>query len=654
MRGTAAAVLVAAAATLLAGEANPGAADAPDWLRQAARRPLTEAQRQSPAVVLLDEETSHVDASGDIRTRRRYVAKILTVEGRAAATLRALYLTDTGSVRDIHGWAVRPSGESVELGKTHVVDTALVGNDVYNEVRQRIIGLGPNPEPGVVFGAEVTTDGRSLFGQLAWQLQDRWPVARVARSVELPPGWRAASTTFNRDPVEPMVAGTTWTWALEDLSPIADEPAGAPWSSLAPRIAVTLDPGRSVGGPPSFFDWVGVSRWMAAQGEAASTPDASVETRARAEVGQAPGAGGMAALAAVAQRVQYVSIQIGMGRGGGYRPRPAAEVLAKGHGDCKDKASLLRALLAAIGQRAYLVAVFAGDPGYVREAWPSPHQFNHMIVGILVDETSRFPAAAQVPGIGAMLFFDPTDPFTPIGELPVADQGGFGLVLTPSGGALVRLPEASAEANRFVRTVDAVVDAAGGLSGNVRDRYTGGAAAAARADYRGQSAESRAHAAAGRVNAEIPRAELGGVAAEDGEREFAVTSSLRAPGYAQIIQGRLALVRCPTRLAALLPALGQAQRRTPVALEARSLAEQFVLALGPGLAIDELPAAISSEGAYGSCTVKVRRDGSRVVIEREITTRRVIVPPADYEAVRRFVEAARAVDGATIVLARGR
>ena len=73
-----------------------------------------------------------------------------------------------------------------------------------------------------------------------------------------------------------------------------------------------------------------------------------------------------------AQSVRYVSIQTGIGRGGGYRPHAAIDVFAKSYGDCKDKANLMRAMLKVVGIVAIPVSIYSGDPNYVRSSWPSP------------------------------------------------------------------------------------------------------------------------------------------------------------------------------------------------------------------------------------------------------------------------------------------
>jgi tetratricopeptide (TPR) repeat protein/transglutaminase-like putative cysteine protease len=76
----------------------------------------------------------------------------------------------------------------------------------------------------------------------------------------------------------------------------------------------------------------------------------------------------------VAMKFRYISISFGAGR---YKPHSAEEVLANQYGDCKDKHTLITALLKAAGIRAWPALIGAGmkfDAGV-----PSPAQFNHVI-----------------------------------------------------------------------------------------------------------------------------------------------------------------------------------------------------------------------------------------------------------------------------------
>jgi tetratricopeptide (TPR) repeat protein len=76
----------------------------------------------------------------------------------------------------------------------------------------------------------------------------------------------------------------------------------------------------------------------------------------------------------VAKNFRYVSLSLGVGR---YQPHAAADVLHNQYGDCKDKHTLLAALLEAEGLHASSVLINSSrklDPDV-----PSPSQFDHVI-----------------------------------------------------------------------------------------------------------------------------------------------------------------------------------------------------------------------------------------------------------------------------------
>ncbi len=75
----------------------------------------------------------------------------------------------------------------------------------------------------------------------------------------------------------------------------------------------------------------------------------------------------------VSTRTRYVGIDFGIGR---YQPHLAAEVLANNYGDCKDKDTLLEALLRAKGFPTAPALIGVGVAPV--EAVPSPAVFNHV------------------------------------------------------------------------------------------------------------------------------------------------------------------------------------------------------------------------------------------------------------------------------------
>jgi tetratricopeptide (TPR) repeat protein len=94
----------------------------------------------------------------------------------------------------------------------------------------------------------------------------------------------------------------------------------------------------------------------------------------------------------VSSQIHYVGIDLGIGR---YQPHFAAEVLGNQYGDCKDKHTLLAALLEAVGIQAspvLIASLNALDPDV-----PSPSQFDHLISAVrLGDKLAWLDTTAEV------------------------------------------------------------------------------------------------------------------------------------------------------------------------------------------------------------------------------------------------------------------
>jgi len=136
--------------------------------------------------------------------------------------------------------------------------------------------------------------------------------------------------------------------------------------------------------------------------------------------------------------IRYAGVEVG---DGSIVPRAPKGVLRQKYGDCKDKATLLVALLRASGLHAH-VALVDADTGFDTIAeLPGISHFNHAIV--VIDARNAGEPA---------LWIDPTDEFARPGELPLEDQGRFALIASDSTTALTRTPEAASTANRLRET----------------------------------------------------------------------------------------------------------------------------------------------------------------------------------------------------------
>jgi transglutaminase-like putative cysteine protease/tetratricopeptide (TPR) repeat protein len=89
----------------------------------------------------------------------------------------------------------------------------------------------------------------------------------------------------------------------------------------------------------------------------------------------------------VATQIRYIGVAFGIGR---YQPHTAAEILANQYGDCKDKHTLLAAMLSAAGISSDAVLIGAGVR--FNPAVPSPAAFNHVITRVTLAATTGKPA----------------------------------------------------------------------------------------------------------------------------------------------------------------------------------------------------------------------------------------------------------------------
>jgi hypothetical protein len=614
--------------------------DAPAWLRQAAALPTPDYAAESAAVVIVDEESQTIDGSGLVTTVRKHALRILNESGKGAAAARAVYITGSGKVRELQAWLIRPSS-AIKYGKDKTLDVALVNNDVYNEVRAKYISATSAAEKGCVFGYESVTEEHAMFLQAEFTFRGHYPVVSSRFSVTLPEGWRTETVKLAGSLPEPVTNGATRVWEMRDL----------PATGTTPRLAVNFIPDRAagVGGAVPFTSWSDVSRWLAALADPQAAPDAAITAKARAlTTGADTEFARIQKLAQFTQSINYVSIQTGIGRGGGYRPHPASLVFAKSYGDCKDKANLMRALLKAAGMDAFPVAVYAGSRTHVRKEWPSPQQFNHVIVAVKIGEGTDAPAVLQHPLFGRLLIFDPTDPDTPVGSLPELEQGSYGLIASAENRELIKLPVAQVSAEREERVTESVLSANGDLSAKIEERTTGEAAArelrlyhhASQAQYK-QAIEQRiARGVQGAVVSRIEPAEQGS--------EFRLTVEFSAPHYAQSMQGRL-LVFKPT-LVGRRDAMPLGDTGGSVTLSSQAYVETVKVKLPAGFKVDELPPKTELDTPFGKYSLLCEAATTELILHRTLEMRAGSVNAKDNAALRAFYKKIMDAEQSPVVL----
>jgi hypothetical protein len=631
--------------------------DTPAWLTQAAAQSAPAYPQDVTAVVLVNDKRMEIASDGRITTTTTYAVRVLRREGRDYATARELYLTDTGKVRELHAWLLRPSGQTKKYGKDETLDFAAEPNDVYNEYRFKAILAKDDAEPGAVFGYQSVTEDRSITSQESWFFQDDLPTLDSRFTLALPAGWHATDVIFNHEKIAPTVAGSTYMWELKNLPPIPSEPASPAWTNIAPRLAVSYFPAEGAQAPNvrTFANWTDVSRWVseladpqADSNDALATKAMQLTATSKTELEK------IQAIARFVQTIQYISIDFNVGRGGGIRPRPATQVLAKNYGDCKDKANLMRAMLKAVGIKSYLVAIYSGDPNFVREEWAYPSQFNHCIIAVQISDATKAPTVITHPKLGRLLIFDATDDATPVGDLPDDEQGSLALIVAGDDGSLVRMPTTPPESNQLERTAEVTLSSDGSIAATLHERFVGQAATGARREFRALSRPDYAGViehwiTRGATGAKVSKVEP----ADDREAgRFALDVDFTAAGYGQLMQGRLLVFKPAIVSRSEFLNFTGGKREHPVVLSSHAFSESVKVNLPAGFDVDELPDPVKLDAPFGTYSASYEVKDGQLRFTRSFVQRATTIPADQYAQVRGFFERIRAAEQSPVVLAK--
>jgi tetratricopeptide (TPR) repeat protein/transglutaminase-like putative cysteine protease len=239
------------------------------------------------------------------------------------------------------------------------------------------------------------------------------------------------------------------------------------WAS-AHKVRETDDELKKAGQlPPDFpevqlttFDsWEQVGQWYASLERDRREPTQKIKERASSLVaGRSTDADKAQALYDfVARNFRYVSLSFGVGR---YQPHAAEEVLGNEYGDCKDKNTLLRALLEAVGIESGSALV--NSSAKIDSAVPSPAQFNHVIT---------------VARVGSeMMWMDTTAEVAPFRLLMPSLRNKRALVIAADKPAqLMTTPAEAPFAQRATVELDGKISALGKLDARVKQVFQGDA-----------------------------------------------------------------------------------------------------------------------------------------------------------------------------------
>jgi hypothetical protein len=620
-----------------------GAGDAPGWLRALVNAPVPAHDDKTDAVLMYSEKTVTVQSADKIKTTVREAYKILRPGGRDYGIL-AVSFNSHKKITEMRGWCIPAQGKGYEVKDKEAAEVSLPkvdGSELVSDVKDKVLRI-PAADPGNIIGYEYEEEDQPYVLQDGWYFQGASPVREAHYTLQLPPGWEYKATWLNYPEAKAAQTGNQSQWVVSEVKALRPEDEMPPWAGVAGQLIVSFfPPGGAVN--RGFQNWQQMGVWY--QGLINGRQEASPEIKQK--VAALTASAGtplekMKALAQFAQRdIRYVAIELGIG---GWQPHPAAEVFTHRYGDCKDKVTLMAAMLHEVGIENYYVVINSERGAVTPETPAHMGGFDHVIIAIKMPAgvtDSSLVATMDHPKLGKLLFFDPTDEMTPFGDLLGALQANYGLLVAPEGGELIKLPQLPANSSGVRRTAKLSLTAAGTLSGDVNEIRVGDRAWSQRWAQRSVTKDQdrikpiESLLSQSLATFQITKAKIGNLQLTDQALVF--DYSLVAQNYASTA-GNLVLVRprvIGSRSSGLLEA--KEPRKFPVEFAGPSQdSDTFEIKLPEGYQVDTLPAPVNADYSFASYHSKVELDGNVLRYTRTFEVKELSVPLSKVEDLRKL------------------
>ncbi len=323
----------------------------------------------------------------------------------------------------------------------------------------------------------------------------------------------------------------------------------------------------------------------------------------------------------VVSQTRYVGLEFGIH---GYKPYRVDQVLSRRFGDCKDKASLMHALLEALGIDSRVVLLRMRRLGRIPEAPASLAAFNHAIL--------------YVPKFD--LWLDGTAAYSGSRELPGEDRGATVLIVNQDAPPRFGyVPEAAPSDNRTETTFEIALAPDGSARVKGASRIAGTQAPGYRRAY--QTENERRAVLEQAFNRTFPGLEVRGVTISDLTRiedDVSMQFELSVPRYARAEAGGLAFTPfgAGNGYTETYASLGK-RRYDLVVGDPNENRFTYRYALPAGFAAAEVPEPAAADTPFGAFEVRYRQDGGALVAEGFVTFKTSRVSVKDYPAFRAFV-----------------
>jgi tetratricopeptide (TPR) repeat protein len=592
--------------------------------------------RRYPKRTLRNLTVTTVFSNGLASRFRQIVFQPLTDEAAAAAREYGFeYQADRQTVTLRAARVYRKDGkidESIESGEGSVNNPALAtytstrafyvrfsrlnAGDLV-ELRYRVDDVAPRNEIADYFGEVEYLGSDEPVANSEYVL-----IAGKTRTLR----FNASSIPGVKQEILEQGENRVYRFLAEQVEPVRSEPVMPPWAEVVPHVHVS-----------TFKTWDEVGAWY--WGLARDQFDVDDEIRKRVKQiakGAKDDAARIKAIYKYATELRYVALEFGLE---GLKPRRAVLTLARGWGDCKDKATLIVTMLRELGIPATIVIVRTGMRGNIEPEPASLAPFDHAI--------------AYVPSLN--LYLDGTAEHAGVTELPPMDRGAVALQINEGHPRLVRLPEPPPEASVTRRKLEVTIAPDGAATFALDLSVSGAYAPDWRRRYLAES--TRRERAQRDFGAELGSLELaaGRAGLDIGDLDDAETPvTMRARGKLQAFtrrEGHNLVVSAGAAHHLVADYASLSNRTLDIELHALTRRDdEWSFKLPANTRVVEPPVSADIDTPFGSVSLTFEEAAGRAVVRTSLAFKMSRIHPSDYEAFRKFCETVDRVFGQRMVL----
>jgi hypothetical protein len=624
----------------------------PDWVRSAAQQTIPAYSPTTNAVVLLDETTLTVSPDGHATQHHRRVVKILRPAGRDDGYVGVEFDKDS-KLLSMHVWSIGPDGHEYAVKDNEMaIVTPPGGGDLYQDIQFKVANA-PGRDPGGVVAYETEQRLAGYMTEDDWMFQGSIPSLSQSYTLELPPGFTYGTAWAHHEKVPAIdLEKQRWRWELKDVPAIDlhNAPMSPSAEALSGRMAIHYEaPGLStaIGGT-----WQSIGAWYAqlAKDRLQATPEIALKA-AELTAGKSDFYDKTEVLAEFVQKqIRYFVIEKGIG---GLQPHPAADIFRNRYGDCKDKATLLSAMLSTVDIHSALVMVDT-ERGFVDPDAPSL-MGNHVIAAIEVPkgyESQKLKSIVTAKTGKRYLIFDPTSDKTAFGQLEHNLQGSYGVLVEGDDSQIIQFPVLSPELNTVRRSATFELQADGSLKGSVTEKRFGDLSEYRRRLYTSGDKKEQDEFLDRVLQRDFTSFKVSDVKVENVDalnKELTTTYSLDASRYGKQM-GPLLMVR-PRVLGREDMSLNHEPRTVPIDLEeTMQVEDNYSIQLPDGYTVDEIPDPVKLDLGFASYQSSSKLDGRTLRYTRTYTVREVTLPASRYGDLQKLAGVIAADEQSSAVL----